>query len=85
LANYTTNYNLIKPASTDFIDIQGLNNNADIIDTAIKNAGSAGIAKVPTATVGNMAQFTDTGEIEDSGLKFSIYNGGLRVTYDNGL
>ena len=45
----------------------------------------AGIPKVTTATTGNMAQFTSTGEIEDSGLKFSIYNGGLRVTYDDGL
>ncbi len=85
LASYTTNYNLKKPEGTDFINVQDLNDNADKIDTAIKASESAGIAKVTGATQGNMAQFTSTGEIEDSGLKFSIYNGGLRVTYDDGL
>lgn len=45
----------------------------------------AGMAKVPGAGAGNMAQFTAYGGVEDSGLKFSIFNGGLRVTYDNGL
>ena len=51
----------------------------------LENLRDAGMAKVTGATAGNMAQFTSTGEIEDSGLKFSIYNGGLRVTYDDGL
>lgn len=83
--NYTTNYNLKKPATIDTVNIQDLNDNADKIDTAIKAAESAGIAKVAGATSGNMAQFTSTGEIEDSGLKFSIYNGSLRITYDDGL
>lgn len=85
MASYTTNYNLKKPDRVDFIAIQVLNANADIIDAGIKAAASAGVAKVTGATAGNMAQFTSTGEIEDSGLKFSIYNGGLRVTYDDGL
>lgn len=83
--NYTQNYNLKKPAGSDVINIQDLNENADKIDTAIKAAEGAGIAKVTRAREGNMAQFTGTGEIEDSGLKLSVYNGGLRVTYDDGL
>lgn len=83
MADYTTNYNFKKQEGRDFINIQDLNDNADLIDTAIKNAENAGIAKVPMAAAGNMAQFTETGEIADSGLKFSVYNGGLRVTYDN--
>lgn len=45
----------------------------------------AGVTKVIGATAGNMARFNTTGGIEDSGLKFSIFNGGLRVTYDDGL
>lgn len=85
LASYTTNYNLKKPDGTDFIYVQDLNDNADIIDREIKVAASSGIAKVTGAGSGNIAQFNATGGIEDSGLKFSIYNGGLRVTYDNGL
>ena len=85
MASYTTNYNLKKPDATDFINVGDLNDNVDIIDTAIKAAESAGIAKVTGARAGNLAQFNSTGEIEDSGLKFSIYNGGLRVTYDDGL
>jgi hypothetical protein len=35
MASYTTNYNLIKPANEDFIDIGNLNDNADAIDAAI--------------------------------------------------
>lgn len=82
--NYTTNYNLKKPAGSDVINVQDLNDNADLIDSAIKDAESSGIAKLTTAKAGNLARFTAAGEIEDSGLKFSIYNGGLRVTYDEG-
>jgi len=85
LASYTDNYKLKKPDSADFINVKDLNDNADIIDREIKAAASAGMAKVTGAKTGNMAQFTSTGGVEDSGLKFSIYNGGLRITYDNGL
>lgn len=85
MASYTSNYNLKKPEATDFINVQDLNDNADIIDAGIKAAASSGMAKVTGAKVGNMPQFTADGGIEDSGIKFSIYNGGLRVTYDNGL
>jgi len=35
LANYTTNYNLKKPASTDTYNIDDFNNNADIVDTKL--------------------------------------------------
>ncbi len=36
MATYTTNYNLKKPADSDFINIADLNGNADIIDTELK-------------------------------------------------
>lgn len=85
MASYTSNYNIKKPDNTDFINVQDLNDNADIIDREIKAAANSGMAKVTGAKVGNMAQFTTDGGIEDSGLKLSVYNGGLRVTYDNGL
>jgi len=36
MATYTTNYNLKKPADSDFINIADLNDNADIIDKELK-------------------------------------------------
>lgn len=36
MATYTTNYNLKKPADSDFINIADLNGNADIIDGELK-------------------------------------------------
>ena len=36
MATYTTNYNLKKPADSDFINIADLNGNADIIDKELK-------------------------------------------------
>jgi len=36
---YTTNYHLAKPEGTDPVDISVLNNNADIIDTALAQGG----------------------------------------------
>lgn len=36
MATYTTNYNLKKPADSDFINIADLNDNADIIDEELK-------------------------------------------------
>jgi hypothetical protein len=36
MAAYTTNYNLKKPADSDFINIADLNGNADIIDEELK-------------------------------------------------
>ena len=38
MATYTTNYNLKKPADSDFINIADLNGNADIIDEELKNS-----------------------------------------------
>ncbi len=35
-------------------------------------------------TAGNLASLTAEGNVADSGLSFSIVNGVLRVTYDNG-
>lgn len=37
MADYTTNYNLKKPASTDFYNVADFNGNADIIDTALNS------------------------------------------------
>ena len=42
------------------------------------------IPKNINAGVGNIAVFSSNGALEDGGLKFSIANGCLRVTYDDG-
>lgn len=42
MATYTTNYNLKKPADSDFINIADLNGNADIIDKELKKRPAVG-------------------------------------------
>lgn len=37
MASYTSNYNLKKPADTDFYDVADFNGNSDIIDTALNS------------------------------------------------
>lgn len=37
MADFTENYNLKKPADTDFYNVQDFNDNADIIDSALNN------------------------------------------------
>lgn len=37
MADYTSNYNLKKPADTNFYDVADFNGNADIIDTALNS------------------------------------------------
>lgn len=85
MATNTTNYNLKKPAQSDFYNVEDFNGNMDIIDGALNNAGVNKIDKVTNGTAGNMVVLTDDGGVADGGLKFSIYNGGLRVSYNNGL
>lgn len=68
MAEYTTNYNLIKPAQTDFFNVDDLNENADKIDAALKTnadgisaantaigTNAAAIAENSTAITGNTA------------------------------
>ena len=47
----TPNYKLKKPEGTDPVDIQDLNDNADLIDAAMNYpAASCGVSKVATST-----------------------------------
>ena len=57
MATYTTNYNLKKPADSDFINIADLNGNADIIDEELKKrpvVGSDG--KLPDNLLPNLSE-----------------------------
>ena len=63
MATYTTNYNLKKPADSDFINISDLNGNADIIDEELKKRPVPIIGTTPptTSTVGVVGQeYIDT-------------------------
>lgn len=53
-------------------------------NTALAGIGEY-IKKDTDAVTGNIAVMTQDGSVADGGLKFSIVNGGLRVTYDDGI
>lgn len=61
MATKTTNYNLIKPDMTDYADVRVLNNNMDIIDSAMKTisdlaqSGSGGGGDTPPIDLSDYA------------------------------
>lgn len=59
MATKTTNYNLTKPDMTDYADIRIINNNMDIIDSAMKTisdlAGSGGGGDTPSIDLSDYA------------------------------
>lgn len=59
MATNTTNYNLTKPDMTDYADIRIINNNMDIIDSAMKTisdlAGSGGGGDTPSIDLSDYA------------------------------
>lgn len=54
MAMYTKNYNLKKPAPTDFVDIQDLNDNADIIDETLKAKADLTSGKLAQSEIPNI-------------------------------
>ena len=63
MADYTPNYNLKKPASTDFVDIEDLNGNADIIDeTLAAKADLDEDGKVPTSQLPSQGNYIPVSE-----------------------
>lgn len=64
MADYTSNYNLKKPADTDFYSVADFNGNADIIDTALnskleKDLSNISGGAVPVANGGTGATTVD--------------------------
>lgn len=51
MAKHTTNYNLVKPDENENYDIEVFNDNADIIDTELKNVNEALAGKADTDAV----------------------------------
>ena len=92
----TTNYNLKKPAGTDYAFPTPFNDNMDTLDTVVKaisdkadaNEGnistlsSGKMSVVAGATNGNIAVFNANGGVSDGGLKLYVdANGILNIDY----
>lgn len=76
MANYTTNFNLIKPEATDFYNVEDFNNNADIIDNALllaSQSGGGGFSELGDCTEGDLLTYLgnmlegETGSFESRG------------------
>ena len=96
MATQTTNYNLTKPAGTDYASPTPFNDNMDILDSALKavsdkadaNEGnittlsSDKMGLVVSAVTGNIAVFDANGQVVDGGLKLYVdANGILNIDY----
>lgn len=98
MASYTTNYNLYKPDTTDpFGDFRTeFNNNMDTIDQNLSGGGGGHtILDESGNTLPNRTklQFTDGLQASDDNVNgktvvslayFSIVNGAINVTFDDG-
>lgn len=81
MATYTTNYNLKKPADSDFINIADLNGNADIIDTELKKrpvVGSDG--KLPDSLLPDLSETYE--EKGAAGTAVSVHNSSTNAHND---
>jgi hypothetical protein len=72
MATNTPNFNLIKPDLTDIVDIGDLNDNMDIIDTALADAASVEVSTTPPSSP------------ESGDLWWDSTEGALYVYYDDG-
>ena len=99
MATYTNNYNLKKPAETDFYDIEDFNGNTDIIDSALDDklncdfsnvsGGAVPIANGGTGatTAENARNNLDVAKRDFSNVNgiLSISNGGTGATTTDGI
>lgn len=72
MATYTTNYNLKKPAATDFVDVQDLNDNADKIDATLKAKADLTDGKVPAAQIPSLSYVPTTRKVNGKALSADI-------------
>ena len=59
MSTLTTNYDLIKPASTDFVKISDINSNMDTIDTQLKSNADGLAGKAAASHTHTKSQITD--------------------------
>ncbi|WMI80893.1 hypothetical protein [Anaerotignum sp. MB30-C6] len=75
MAQYTTNYNLVKPADNETADIAVINANMDKIDTAIAEAGNNPQLEADVAEIKqDVGTTVDTGGSEAGGTIFGKLN-----------
>ena len=67
----------------DIVNKKYVDDKVDEISASLPT--DAYITKIPNAIAGNIAVLSSDGNLVDGEMKFSIYNGGLRITYDDGL
>lgn len=79
MATYTENYNLIKPEGTDFYNIDDFNENADAIDSALKEV--AGTTLTATLSAGETSiVFSDSAITDLSTIDFYTDRYGVNPT-----
>lgn len=81
-----------QPATKKYVDDKVVSSGAADMTQAVydptgkqRDIFAYAIPRLTSAVSGNIAVFGDGGVLTDGGIKFSIVNGGLRVTYDDGL
>ena len=72
MATLTPNYKLKKPAATDFVDVQDLNDNADIIDTTLKAKADLADGKIPAAQIPSLGYVPTTRKVNGKELSKDI-------------
>jgi len=76
MATYTTNYNLKKPAASDYVSVGDINDNMDTLDTTIKSVSDTASAKQAqhsaiTISVGTNAWSNKTASVTATGVTAS--------------
>lgn len=60
MALYTPNYNLKKPAQSDFYNVDDFNGNADILDVKLKEIEHKKADKIPNVTTADITYYVNT-------------------------
>ncbi|MCJ7855102.1 hypothetical protein MUJ63_02165 [Lachnospiraceae bacterium NSJ-143] len=86
MADYTDNYNLIKPSQEDFYNVDDFNANADIIDKTIKALSETAGSALPASsyTAADVLAKIKTVDGSGSGLDADFFKGQSVIPVANG-
>lgn len=79
MATNTTNYNLVKPDTTDKVNITQINGNMDILDTQLKAVDNA---KQPLLTFDDYPTYQSTNPVISGGVYTALEGKQPLLTYD---
>lgn len=79
MATNTTNYNLVKPDTTDKVNISQINGNMDILDTQLKAVDNA---KQPLLTFDDYPTYQSTNPVTSGGIYTALEDKQDTLTYD---